>query len=164
MTYAGDGAEDESLSMEARYDAAAQRVGVLADIINDLGCRMCIYNHGGWGGEPDTMRAIAERLQDKNVGIIYNFHHGHEHLDQFPRGFNQLVPYLASVNLNGMNKNGPKILPFGSGEDDQSIIDMIEASGYDGPIGILDHRMDVDARQSLSENLSGLEDLLSQRV
>ena len=37
---------------------------------------------------------------------------------------------------------------------------MIRDSGYRGPIGILDHRGNLDAEKSLKENLDGLETLL----
>ncbi|NRA40078.1 MAG: TIM barrel protein [Planctomycetes bacterium] len=167
MTYSGEGAgegdeESEQTTEEQRYDAGAARVRVLAEIIHSLGCRMCIYNHGGWGGEPKTMLAIAQRLADVNLGIIYNFHHGHDHLEQMPQAFNELVPYLASVNLNGMNKGGPKILPVGSGEEDLKIMKMINDSGYTGPIGIIDHREDTDTRETLTENMVGLQNLLKK--
>ena len=39
------------------------------------------------------------------------------------------------------------------------MLQIVLDSGYDGPIGILDHRSDVDAEKSLRENLEGLEKL-----
>jgi sugar phosphate isomerase/epimerase len=158
-SYRGEGTE-ELTDEEQRYDAAARRVGVLADLVNGLGCRLGLYNHGGWGGEPATMTAVARRLEARNVGIVYNFHHGHEHLDDMPGAFEAMVPYLMCVNLNGMTRGGPKILPVGSGEEDRRILRMIRDSGYPGPIGILGHRADVDAEVSLTENLEGLRKVL----
>ena len=40
---------------------------------------------------------------------------------------------------------------------------MIEDSGYCGPLGILDHRMETDAEESLRQNLVGLQTLLEER-
>ena len=39
---------------------------------------------------------------------------------------------------------------------------MIRDSGYRGPIGILDHRPELDAKKSLQENLDGLKTLLEK--
>jgi sugar phosphate isomerase/epimerase len=130
----------------------------------ELGCLFALYNHGGWAGEPDNLIAMTQWLRAKagaeHVGIVYNFHHGHEHLAQFPEAFRRMVPYLHCVNLNGMTPGGPKILPFGQGTEDARILKMIRDSGYQGPIGILDHRGGVDAEKSLRENLEGLKNLL----
>ena len=161
VTYSGEGTE-ELIDDQAKYDAAASRIGVLADLINDLGCRLGIYNHGGWGGKPQTMLEIVRRLEAKKVGIVYNFHHGHEHLDEMPAAFAPMLPYLMCVNLNGTTRGGPKIIPLGRGEEDLGILRMLKESGYEGPIGILDHRMDVDAELSLRENLAGLQTLLGK--
>ena len=38
----------------------------------------------------------------------------------------------------------------------------VRASGYNGPIGILDHRPNLDAEKSLRENLHGMERLLNE--
>ena len=161
VIYRGEGAV-ELADDQAKYEAAARRVGVLADVINKLGCRLAIYNHGGWGGEPQTMLEIARRLESRNVGIVYNFHHGHEHLDQMPGAFEAMLPYLVCVNLNGTTRGGPKIIPLGKGEEDLGILRMIKASGYDGPVGILAHRSEVDAERSLRENIEGLQMLLAK--
>ena len=37
---------------------------------------------------------------------------------------------------------------------------QVLATGYRGPIGILDHRMELDARESLQQNLDGLNGLI----
>ncbi len=38
---------------------------------------------------------------------------------------------------------------------------LIRESGYQGPIGILDHRGELDAEQSLRVNLEGLAKLVA---
>jgi len=74
-----------------------------------------------------------------------------------------MKPYLLCLNLNGMNDNAqPKILSIGQGRHDVALLKIIKESGYHGPIGILDHRGDVDAEQSLKENLDGLKKVLEQ--
>ncbi|MCX7047101.1 MAG: 9-O-acetylesterase, partial [Candidatus Sumerlaeota bacterium] len=42
----------------------------------EIGSKVGIYNHGGWGGEPENMVAVCEYLRKnrsiENVGIVYN--------------------------------------------------------------------------------------------
>jgi hypothetical protein len=78
-----------------------------------------------------------------------------------PGAFEAMRPYLTCVILNGMTRGGPMILPVGRGEEDRGILQMIKTSGYAGPIGILSHRVDIDAELALRENLEGLQALLA---
>lgn len=144
----------------------AQRVTLIAGAMDkiagaaaDVKGRVGIYNHGGWCGDPRNQIAVVKACREPNVGIVYNFHHGHEHLALFPEILEDLRPYLLCLNLNGMTAGGEKILPIGKGKEDARVLKMIRQSGYEGPIGILDHRPDLDAEQSLQENLDGLERL-----
>ena len=148
--------------IEARFKEATRQVRLLANVFDELGCKVGLYNHGGWSGQPQTMVEIARRLKGEKVGIVYNFHHGHEHLEQMPGALNAMLPYLLCVNLNGMAANGPKILPLAEGEDDAALLRMVAESGYSGPIGILDHRMETDAEDSLRQNLAGMQKLLKE--
>ena len=148
--------------VNARYDAAAAQAEVLATIFNERGCTYGMYNHGSWGGEPATMVEVVKRVEVDNVGIVYNFFHGHDQLDLMPDAFRAMRPYLMSVNLNGMTPEGPKILPLGTGERDREILQMIADSGYDGPIGLIDHRPEIDAEVSLRENLAGMQKILAE--
>ena len=71
---------------------------------------------------------------------------------------------FAKEILNGMNTGAkPKILPIGKGEHDDKLLRIIAASGYTGPIGILDHRSDTDAEVALRQNLGGLETAVPHR-
>jgi hypothetical protein len=69
-----------------RVDAAVAKLKPLADAAKEIGCTVALYNHGGWFGEPENQIAIIEKLKGQgvtNVGMVYNLHHGHEHLDRF---------------------------------------------------------------------------------
>ena len=61
-----------------------------------------------------------------NIGMVYNLHHGHDHLDRFPRLLAKTMPYLVAVNLNGMDpggdRHGRKILPLGQGSRDLELL------------------------------------------
>ena len=116
-------------------------------------------------GEPDRDHRATEKQGVTNVGMVYNLHHGHDHLDRFAELLTKMKPYLKAVNLNGMDRGGDrvgrKILPLGQGALDLDLLRIIRDSGYRGPIGILGHTMD-DAEQRLQDNLDGLDWLLPQ--
>ena len=152
-----------------RVEKAAAQLLPSIERARKAGCQFGLYNHGGWGGEPESMVAICELLRTKhgatNVGIIYNLHHGHDHVERFAKVLGEMKPHLLCLNLNGMThdgeKRGQKILPLGSGELDLALLKLIRDSGYRGPIGIIGHTND-DVEQRLRDNLDGLDWLLPQ--
>ncbi len=137
----------------------------IAEAAGKIGCTVGLYNHGGWFGEPENQLAILKELNLKNIGIVYNLHHGHDHLDRFPQLLKVMKPHLYAVNLNGTvkggDKAGKKILPLGQGDEDLKLLKAIVDSGYGGPIGILGHT-DDDAEERLKDNLDGLDWLVPQ--
>ena len=151
----------EGLSQPERLSLAAEAVDAIAAEAAKLNGRVGLYNHGGWYGEPENQMAVLDKAQADNVGLVYNFHHGHEQLDRLGALFPLMAPHLLCVNLNGMTPGGAKIVPLGSGARDREMIALIRESGYEGPIGILDHRDELDAEQSLRENLEGLAKLVA---
>lgn len=165
----GGGAPTQSPEEQrARVDSEAARIRPIAEAAAKQGCTVALYNHGSWFGEPENQIAIIERLkQDKitNVGIVYNLHHGHHHLAKFKELLKQMQPYLMALNLNGMvpdgEAKGQKILPLGTGSADVELLKIIRESGFNGPIGILNHT-DNDAEKRLLDNLDGLNWLLPQ--
>jgi len=145
-----------------RLEKVSGAIGRLAREAESIGCRLGLYNHGGWFGDPRNQIAIIESLQMTNVGIVYNFHHGHQDMDRFPSLFAEMQPYLLTVNLNGMRVGGPKILALGAGDRELQMLRIVLESGYSGPIGILDHQSERDSREVLEENLAGLQSLLQR--
>ncbi|MGC4005991.1 MAG: hypothetical protein QM811_23875 [Pirellulales bacterium] len=109
--------------------------------------------------------AIIEKLGLKNVGIVYNQHHGHDHVVRYAELLRAMKPHLLCVNLNGMieqgDRTGKKIVPLGQGPRDLELLRTLVDSGYAGPIGILGHTQD-DAEERLRDNLDGLEWLVPQ--
>lgn len=150
------------LTQVQRVEAASRPIGYIAAEAAKIGCSVGLYNHGGWFGEPENQIAIINRLGMKNVGIVYNFHHGHEHVDRFPELFAKMKPHLLALNINGMKKDGAKILPLGEGDLELGMLKIVKESGYRGPLGILDHRGELDAELSLQQNIDGLQKLLRQ--
>ena len=149
-------------------DRGADLVRPIARQAAAIGSSVALYNHGGWFGEPENQIAIIERLKRDgitNVGIVYNLHHGHDHIGRFPELLKVMKPHLLALNLNGMtaggDKAGRKILPLGQGELDVPLLKAIRESGWTGPVGILNHT-DADAEGRLLDNLDGLGWLLPQ--
>lgn len=155
----------EAVSRNERVEAAGQRLLPLVKRTQKLGCKLGLYNHGGWGGEPKSLVAVCQWLRENaaadHVGIVYNLHHGHGHIEDFADVLADMKPYLLCLNLNGMNGNAaPKIVSIGRGQHERAMIRTIRDCGYQGPIGILDHRGELDAEESLRQNLDGLKKVL----
>jgi putative heme-binding domain-containing protein len=159
----GGGPVSNEEEQRQRVVAEAERIRAIALAAQEIGCEVALYNHGGWFGEPENQIAIIEHMKLPNVGIVYNLHHGHAHLTRFPELLAKMKPHLMALNLNGMviggDANGNKIMPLGTGTLDRALLKAIVDSGYQGPIGILNHT-DHDAEARLLDNLDGLEWLL----
>ncbi|RIK87677.1 MAG: hypothetical protein DCC67_01570, partial [Planctomycetota bacterium] len=155
----------EAASDSERAQWAARQLRPVVEAAAAQRCSVGLYNHGGWCGEPENQLAILEALNEPNVGIVYNLHHGHDHVQRLGDVLARLKDHLYAVNLNGMDRDGErrgrKILPLGQGELDLQVIKTIAGSGYDGPIGVLGHTND-DAEHTLRTNLAGLDSLVAK--
>ena len=159
-------------AQEDRVKQAAQQLLPIVERARKLGCKLGLYNHGGWGGEPENLVAVAEALRKQtdagHVGIIYNFHHGHGHIARVAEWWKTMQPFVLAVNLNGMETGGDakgrKILHLGEGDRELEMMRVIEASGWRGPVGIIDHRPETDSEETLRNNLRGLEWLKGELV
>lgn len=152
-------------TQEERVALAAKQLLPLVERTAKMKCKLGLYNHGGWGGEPENLAAVCkvlrEQYQAEHVGIVYNLHHGHGHIGDFGAALARMKPYLLCLNLNGMSAKGPKILQLGAGEADVKLLKIIATSGYAGPIGIIGHTGD-DVELRLRDNLDGLDWILPQ--
>lgn len=148
----------------AKVKEAAKLLRPVAEEAARLGCKVGLYNHGGWFGETANQVAIIRELGVGNVGIVYNFHHGHEHIEKFPQILELMKPHLIALNLNGMSvgadREGRKIADIGAGDREAAMIRAVLESGWMGPVGILDHLQDEDSEVVLKRNLKGLEKLV----
>ncbi len=158
----------DAQEQRSRVTAEAARIRAIAEAAGKIGCTVGLYNHGGWFGEPENQLEIIARLHNQeitNVGLIYNQHHGHGHVDRFAELMQKMKPHLLALNLNGMipggDKHGKQIWPLGQGDLDLKLLRIIRDSGWRGPIGILNHT-DEDAEVRLQENLRGLQRLVAQ--
>ena len=123
---------------------------------------IALYNHGDWFGEPENQIRILRQLNSPLFGMVYSFHHGHHQMAFFPSLMKKMKPYLWTVNINGMKKDGPQILTVGTGDNELDMLRAVEKSGFQGTIGVLGHVEDDDVEKVLQRNLDGLEKLQKQ--
>lgn len=154
--YFEENTDEENLQM------AVEAIKLILQRAEKAGCTIALYNHGGWFGEPGNLVRIIQALGSDEIGIIYNFHHAHHRIDQFREDLSLMLPYLSAINLNGMKKEGPKIITLGEGDREMDMLKAIMDSDYSGPIGILGHTEGEDVKLVLERNLRGLEKLKQQ--
>jgi sugar phosphate isomerase/epimerase len=149
----------EGISDDACLSMAVEVVRKILQEAMELGCTIALYNHGGWFGEPVNLIRIIKSVGSEKIRIVYNFHHAHQQVDQFEAYLQKMLPYLSTININGMKVEGPKIITLGEGDRELEMLSIIRASGYSGPIGIIGHTEGEDIRVVLERNLKGLEAL-----
>lgn len=154
--------EPEPARLQAKIRQTADSLAPLCEAAARLGCTVGLYNHLGWFGEPANQVAVLELLRaagHTNAGCVYNFHHGHAHIDTFASHFKTLQPHLIALNLNGMvwngDQTGKKIIPLGTGDEELNLLRIVHASGWKGPVGVIGHT-DEDAGLKLRKELDGL--------
>ena len=82
-------------TQQEKVSAAADSLEMLAQRTAGLGCKLALYNHGGWGGEPANLVAVCQKLQQRghdHVGIVYNWHHGHGHIEEWAQSLELMKP------------------------------------------------------------------------
>ncbi len=151
-----------NMTEDQRLEKAVNIVGYVSTEAKNLDCKVGLYNHGGWFGRTENLVKICEALGISEVGIIFNFHHAHEMIDEFPELVSIMKPHLWAVNLNGMNVGGPKIIALGSGESEAEMLAELISNGFNGPFGILGHVDDADVELILKQNLEGLKEVLEK--
>lgn len=152
----------DNMTEDQRFEKAENIVGYVSREAKKLDCKVGLYNHGGWFGRPENLVKICKALGLDDVGIIFNFHHAHDMINEFPKLVSIMKPHLWAVNLNGMNVGGPKILALGSGESEAEMLAELRSNGFDGPFGILGHVDDADVELILKQNLEGLKEVLEK--
>lgn len=149
------------LGQEEKVKSMAEPIRYIADRAAALGCKVGLYNHGGWFGEPENQIQIIEHLGLDNMGIVYNFHHARSHHQRFPEFFHKMEPYLYAINLAGLKAGDTeKFYGIGEGDVEENMIRIILESDYQGPIGIINHDENRDAKVGLEREMVGLKEIV----
>lgn len=151
----------DELSQAEKVAQMAEEIRYIAQKADALGCQVALYNHGGWFGEPENQLEIIRHLGLKNVGIVYNFHHARSHHHRFKTFYPQIQPYLLCLNIAGLKEGEVnRFFRTGQGNVEQEMIRQVWKSGYKGPIGIIHHDENTDAKKGLLEEIEGLKRVL----
>lgn len=145
---------------QKRVDVEAARIKQIVELAAPYGCKVELYNHGGWFGQPDNEVAIVQKLREQgvnDVGMVYNFSHGHADIADFPAIWKRMQSYVVAVNVTGMVDNGEhKIMPPSQGKYELDMLRTVATSGWEGPIGIIAEQ-GGDAEVTLGNYLRGLK-------
>lgn len=153
----------DSLSQDEKVRMMAASIEYIADRAAALDCTVGLYNHRKWFGEPENQLAILKYLDRPNIGIVYNFHHAVEHHERFPEFFPRIKPHLMAVNVAGIRAADRKnFYGVGEGDTETEMLRMVLESEYDGPIGIINHDENRDAREGLVKEMTNLQRLASE--
>ena len=150
----------DKLSDAESLQQSVAMISYLSKKAKKLGCKIALYNHGGWFGKPENQLRIINSLPNKDLGIVFNFHHAHDSLENYSENIKKLMPYLWSVSLNGMKADGPKIITIGKGNLEQKMIQILFDLGYNGSFNILGHVKGGDPEIILEKNYLGLVNLI----
>ena len=164
----GDPKSDQELNEIITRQALLLRP--FSEEANRLGCQVGLYNNRGWFGSTKNQLAIIKKLKaDKvsNVGIVYNFHNSHGQVRSFSGAWGSIKNEVIALNLSGLridDKEQEKtILPLSAGDQELGLMRFIQESGWSGPVGIIDHRLDQAQDITLADNMRGL-DWLAQEI
>lgn len=150
----------KNLSNEEALKKSVEMVGYLSKRAKALNCKIALYSHGGWLGEPENQIKVIKYLPNDNIGIIFNYHHYENQIDELPEIVDMILPYVWSVNLNGVIPNGSRINPLGTGTQELIMTQTFLDKGYTGSFGILGH-VRTDIKPILQANILGLKKLNS---
>ena len=151
----------DKLTDEESFNESVAMISYLSKRAKALGCKIALYNHGGWFGKPENQLRIIKALPNEDLGVVFNFHHAHDSLESYSKNIKKLLPYLWSVSLNGMKTGGPKIITIGKGDLEKQMIEQLLNLNYKGTFNLLGHVKGGDPEIILEENFKGLQTLFT---
>ena len=153
----------DKMSQQEKIKAHAKPLAYIADKAAEISCKVGVYNHGGWYGDPENQLQLIRYVNKSNIGIVYNFHHAESDLETFPTFYPKILPHLLAINLAGLKKGNPvKVVPVGQGDAELEMMRIIQKSSYNGPIGIINEEFAPDAEDGLKMNIEGLKKILGE--
>ena len=74
----------KNMTQKEKVMTVGNMVRAIAADAAKIGCKVALYNHNGWFGEPENQLEIIKYVKMPNVGIVYNFNHAESQIDRFP--------------------------------------------------------------------------------
>jgi hypothetical protein len=133
----GGGPTKTEAEQAQRIEQEAERVQQIVVLAAPCRCKVELYNHNGWFGQPDNEVAVIKRLREKGVDgveMVYNFSHGHGDMAEFPSIWRRIAPFVIAVNVSGMVAD-ERLIPPSQGDKE---LDMLRAPFCD--FGFVEHR------------------------
>lgn len=150
----------------ARVSVEADRVAELVELARPFGCRIGLYNHGGWFGNVDNQLAIIDKLRRdgvEEVGMIYNFSHCrtplYDDTADFEAIWSRIKDHVWAVNLSGIHMDDGTTVALGQGDGEKDMISVIDRSGWQGPVGLIGETRG-DAAVTLAQVRRALDEIL----
>ncbi len=152
----------EDLDDDDKVSHVSEIVRRIHERAQQSGSLISLYTHQGWLGIPENQIRVIQETGLDDIGIAFNFHHSHAQIHRFAEVLDLMMPWLETVNLNGMVFNGDQILDIGKGDYEKEMIRLLIDAGYTGNIGIIGHTYNEDVREVLERNLQGLHKILAE--
>ncbi len=143
----------DSNNDQKNMQRATDMITYIAARADSIDCKIGLYNHADWFGDPRNQIQVIKALPQYDIGIIYNFHHSYNQVELIPTLIPDMLPYLYAINISGVVKGDSDIYDFGTGKHEHDLLKAFLDAGYDGPIGVLGHREDKDVKDMLVQNL-----------
>jgi len=147
----------------SEVNRAADHLTGLIRLARGHGMCVVLTNHGGWAGEPQTLKDVVTELARRglgNVGLGFRLQHAHHLIPDLDRHLATMGEHLVALMLSGADAgaelSGRVILPFGAGSRDRWVTHAILDSGWQGQLVV--HAVGTDdSRSRLLDSLEGWE-------
>lgn len=150
-------------------EISVQVIREVADLAARAGLRVALYPHFGFhvARIEDALR-IREKVDRKNVGIIFNLCHWLRSGDEanLDLRLRQAKPHLLMVSINGSDHEGDwdrLIQTLDRGQFDvAAFLKKLHAAGYKGPVGLQCYNIPGDREANLRRSMDAWKRIQSK--
>ncbi len=150
-------------SSTADHDPQAVKiVREIAAMAAESGTRVALYPHtGDWLERAEDALRVAEKVDRKNVGVMFNLCHWmrtDKQKNLIPV-LRKMAPRLFAVSINGADRDNTTqldrwIQPLGRGTFDvYPVVKTLAELGYTGPVGLQCYGIKGDVRDNLRRSI-----------
>lgn len=167
------GFSNEGMGDQSHDATALKWLERIAELTDAKGIQIALYPHFGFWLETvsDALR-LAKKLNNPSIGVILTSYHWYHVKKEGMEIFDEVAPYLKSVNLCGsrhwenkediVNNMNPSIEPIDAGTKDiPAIFAKLEEIGFTGPIGIQGYGVNAPAKEALERSIAKAKELMA---